>query len=59
MRQGRRAFVGALAALAGAPACAQTGATFPARPIRIVPFGTAGGPIDALARAYAERLAAR
>jgi tripartite-type tricarboxylate transporter receptor subunit TctC len=34
-------------------------ATFPTKLIRIVPFGTAGGPIDAIARAYAEKLQAR
>jgi tripartite-type tricarboxylate transporter receptor subunit TctC len=33
--------------------------TFPSKLIRIVPFGTAGGPIDAIARAYAEKLQAR
>ena len=27
---------------------------YPSRPIRIVPFGTAGGPIDAIARVYGE-----
>ncbi len=32
---------------------------FPSKPIRMVPFGTAGGPIDALARAYGEKLQAR
>jgi len=49
---------GAIAALAAAalPARAQG---FPSRPIRIVPFGTAGGPIDALARVYAEKLSAK
>ena len=33
--------------------------TFPSRLVRIVPFGSAGGPIDTLARAYAEKLQAR
>lgn len=33
--------------------------SFPSRPIRIVPFGTAGGPIDTLARVYADKLAAK
>ena len=49
---------GAVAALAAAalPARAQA---FPSRPIRIVPFGTAGGPIDTLARVYADKLSAR
>ena len=48
------------AVVAGVPgvARAQTEA-FPSRPIRIVPFGTAGGPIDTLARAYGERLQQR
>ena len=32
---------------------------FPSRSIRIVPFGTAGGPIDTLARVYGERLQQR
>jgi len=39
------------------PAWAQAG--FPTRPVRIVPFGTAGGPIDTLARVYADKLSAR
>jgi tripartite-type tricarboxylate transporter receptor subunit TctC len=34
-------------------------APYPNRPIRIVPFGTAGGPIDAIARLYGERLTQR
>ena len=34
-------------------------AAYPAKPIRIVPFGTAGGPIDTLARVYGERLTQR
>lgn len=32
---------------------------YPSRTIRIIPFGVAGGPIDRLARVYAEKLAAR
>jgi len=32
---------------------------FPSKPVRIVPFGTAGGPVDTLARMYAERLRVR
>jgi tripartite-type tricarboxylate transporter receptor subunit TctC len=32
---------------------------FPTKPVRIVPFGTAGGPVDTIARMYAERLRAR
>lgn len=54
----RRTFVAGLAALAGSPLMAQT-PPFPSRVIRIVPFGTAGGPIDTLARAYADKLQAR
>lgn len=34
-------------------------APFPSRPIRVVPFGTAGGPIDIIARLYGERLTQR
>ena len=33
--------------------------TFPGKPVRIVPFGTAGGPVDTIARMYAERLRQR
>lgn len=57
-RINRRSFVATLAALGAAPSTAQT-APFPSRAIRIVPFGTAGGPIDTLARAYAEKLQQR
>ncbi|MGQ0543822.1 MAG: Bug family tripartite tricarboxylate transporter substrate binding protein [Betaproteobacteria bacterium] len=32
---------------------------FPGRTVRIVPFGTAGGPVDIIARMYAERLRER
>ncbi len=32
---------------------------FPAKPVHIVPFGTAGGPVDTIARMYAERLRER
>ena len=32
---------------------------YPNRPIRLVPFGTAGGPIDSIARSYGERLTQR
>lgn len=32
---------------------------FPAKPVRIIPFGTAGGPIDTLARLYADKLRER
>jgi tripartite-type tricarboxylate transporter receptor subunit TctC len=50
----RLAFV--LATLLALGAQAQS---FPAKPVRIVPFGTAGGPIDTLARMYAEKLRER
>ncbi|HEX6722265.1 MAG TPA: tripartite tricarboxylate transporter substrate binding protein [Burkholderiaceae bacterium] len=33
--------------------------SFPNKPIRVVPFGTAGGPIDAIARSYGEALKQR
>ena len=33
--------------------------TFPSRPIKIIPFGTAGGPIDGIARIYGEKLKER
>jgi tripartite-type tricarboxylate transporter receptor subunit TctC len=54
----RHVIAGAAAALSTAalPARAQA---FPSRPIRIVPFGTAGGPIDTLARVYGDKLSAR
>jgi tripartite-type tricarboxylate transporter receptor subunit TctC len=50
-----------IAAVAAAPLWAQTreAGAFPSRVIRIVPFGTAGGPIDTLARAYADKLQQR
>ena len=54
----RRTVISAMAALAASPLQAQS-PPFPGRMIRIVPFGTAGGPIDTLARAYAEKLQAR
>ncbi len=41
--------------LAG-PAAAQT---FPGKPVRIIPFGTGGGPVDIVARLYAEKLRER
>ena len=56
---GRREALVALGAagLAGAfPALAQA---FPSRPVRIIPFGTGGGPIDTLARIYGEKLQQR
>ena len=46
-----------LAAVAPSMALAQP--QFPAKVIRIVPFGTAGGPIDVIARVYGEKLQQR
>lgn len=46
------------AALAAGPAFAQA-PHFPNRVVRIVPFGSGGGPMDTIARVYAERLKAR
>lgn len=54
----RRTFLAATGLTLAAGAGAQAPA-FPSRPVRIVPFGTAGGPIDTLARIYGEKLAAR
>ncbi len=48
----------ALATAAGWPGAARAQA-FPTRLVRMVPFGSAGGPIDSLARVYAEKLSAR
>ncbi len=55
----RRIFSAALACLTTAPLWAQTQPAFPNRVIRIVPFGTGGGPIDVIARVYAEKLQQR
>jgi tripartite-type tricarboxylate transporter receptor subunit TctC len=51
-----RALVFAVAALFTLAGNAQN---FPSKPVRIVPFGTAGGPVDTIARLYAERLRER
>jgi tripartite-type tricarboxylate transporter receptor subunit TctC len=63
MQSNRRSFsvaVGAtLAGLAASPLLAQPAAAFPSKVIRIVPFGTGGGPIDVLARVYGDKLAQR
>ena len=53
----RRTLLAAAPALLGATAWAQQ--PFPSRVIRIVPFGTAGGPIDTLARVYGDKLQQR
>jgi len=49
---------GAFLALLGVGALADEGA-YPSRPIRLVPFGTAGGPIDNIARSYGEAIKQR
>ena len=59
MTQSRRNFVATLGALATTPVWAQTPPAFPNKVSRIVPFGTGGGPIDTLARVYADKLSAR
>jgi tripartite-type tricarboxylate transporter receptor subunit TctC len=59
MIQDRRAFLAGVAALASTPLLAQTSQPFPNKVIRIVPFGTGGGPIDTLARVYGEKLQQR
>jgi len=59
----RRTCLAGIAALAlgalGDAAFAQAPAAFPSKTIRIIPFGTAGGPIDTIARVYAEKLQQR
>ncbi|MFO1326144.1 MAG: tripartite tricarboxylate transporter substrate binding protein [Rubrivivax sp.] len=57
-RRGFSAALAALATLTSRPGRAQA-LGFPGKPIRLVPFGTAGGPIDTLARAYGDKLQAR
>jgi tripartite-type tricarboxylate transporter receptor subunit TctC len=63
MQSNRRSFsvaVGAgLASLAVRPLLAQPAAAVPGKVIRIVPFGTGGGPIDVIARVYGEKLLQR
>jgi tripartite-type tricarboxylate transporter receptor subunit TctC len=59
MPHGRRQFIAASLGLAATPLWAQAPAPFPTKVVRIVPFGTGGGPIDTLARAYADKLQQR
>ena len=63
MQHNRRIFSAALgaglASLAAGPLRAQPAPAFPSKVIRIVPFGTAGGPIDVIARIYGEKLQQR
>ena len=49
----------ALASYSSPSRSQQTAPAFPSKVIRIVPFGTAGGPIDVIARVYAEKLQQR
>ena len=55
----RRTLLAALGAVSNTAAWAQGATGFPNRPIKIVPFGTAGGPIDTLARIYGDKLQQR
>lgn len=58
----RRSVMGALAGMsvwAALPVAAQQQPPFPSRVIRIVPFGSPGGPIDVIARIYADKLKQR
>jgi len=48
-----------LAATAVVPSLAWAQPAFPNKVIRIIPFGTAGGPIDVIARVYGEKLQQR
>ncbi|MEO7643316.1 MAG: tripartite tricarboxylate transporter substrate-binding protein, partial [Ramlibacter sp.] len=62
MPHGRRRFLAGALGLAATPLFAQAptpAGSFPNKVIRIVPFGTGGGPIDTLARAYADKLQQR
>ena len=52
--------LGAVMAGAAGPAFAQASPpNFPTRVVRIIPFGSGGGPMDSIARIYAEKLKAR
>ncbi len=55
----RRLLLAAVAAGLAAASLPTLAQDFPTRPIRIVPFGGAGGPIDRLARIYGEKLTQR
>ena len=63
MQHSRRIFSAALGgglfSLVAGPLRSQSAPTFPGKVIRIVPFGTAGGPIDVIARVYGEKLQQR
>ena len=53
---GRRSALMALGAAALGAALPARADTFPSRPVRIIPFGTGGGPIDTIARIYGDKL---
>jgi tripartite-type tricarboxylate transporter receptor subunit TctC len=55
----RRQFTLAAAGAAAWPHAIAQAPAFPSRPVRIVPFGTGGGPIDTLARVYGDKLSQR
>ena len=55
----RRTLLATLSAVTAPHVWAQGAASFPNRSIKIVPFGTAGGPIDTLARIYGDKLQQR
>jgi tripartite-type tricarboxylate transporter receptor subunit TctC len=59
MKIGRWVRSGLLAAVTLWAVGAQAQENFPSRVIKIVPFGTAGGPIDTIARIYADKLRER
>lgn len=59
MHFSRRTLLAALGSTAVPGLWAQSAAGFPNRPLKIVPFGTAGGPIDTLARIYGDKLQQR
>ena len=56
---GRRALLVALGAAGLAAALPARAQSFPTRAVRIIPFGTAGGPIDTLSRIYGDKLQQR
>lgn len=58
-RQTLHAAAAGVLLLQGFAARAQGAANFPDKPIRVVPFGTAGGPIDIIARLYGEQITKR
>ncbi|HEU5295964.1 MAG TPA: tripartite tricarboxylate transporter substrate binding protein [Burkholderiaceae bacterium] len=60
MDRGRRPWLGAIGALCAWPGVdTRAEEPYPNRPLRLVPFGTAGGPIDSIARAYGEAIKQR